>query len=92
MDDPFSNIITLSSKLLDFEVDIYAFEYENNHEMTPPIVIDALEGCMDVLRILRQRGVEPNLKSSNETSALSALLRHVKQDRVDFLRKYGAKE
>ncbi len=76
--------------LLEHDADIHALGYENNHGMTPPIVLAAWEGGIDVLRLLLERGADPNVKSGHGVTPLSTALRHRKSDRVELLKRHGA--
>jgi len=85
----YSEIVEL---LLDHGADVHAIAYENNHEMTPPIVLAAWEGGLEVMKILLRNGADPNARSSNGVTPLSTAKRHSKQDRVSLLMQYGAIE
>ncbi len=78
--------------LLEHGADIHALGYENNHEMTPPIVLAAWEGGIEVLQLLLEHGADPNSASSNNVSPLSTAIRHGKTDRVKLLQQFGAVE
>lgn len=77
--------------LLDHGADINAICYENNHEMTPAIVLAAWEGGIEVMKVLLDRGADPNARSSNGVTPLSTAMKHLKEDRVNLLMLYGAK-
>ncbi len=80
----------LARALLDHGADVSAVGYENNHEMTPPVVLAAWEGGIDVLRLLLERDADPDGRSSNGVTPLSTAIRHGKEDRVALLKEFGA--
>ena len=80
----------LAKLLLDHGADVNAMGYENNHEMTPPVVLAAWEGGMEALRLLLENGADPNSRSSNGVTPLSTAIRHGKKDRVELLKQFGA--
>jgi ankyrin repeat protein len=88
----FKGNAALAKLLLEHGADVNAIAYENNHDMTPPIVLASWEGGVDVMRVLLERGANPNAISSNGVTPLGTAIRHGKQDRVDLLKKFGAKD
>jgi len=82
----------LARLLLDRGADVHAIGYENNHEMTAPVVLAAWEGGTEVLRLLLENGADPNSRSSNGVTPLSTAIRHGKDDRVELLKQFGANE
>lgn len=86
----FHGNVALARLLLDHGADVDAIAYENNHEMTPPVVLAAWEGGIEMLRLLLDRGADPNGRSSNGVTPLSTAIRHGLEDRVALLREYGA--
>lgn len=77
--------------LLERGTDINSPGYENNQVNTPAIVLAAWEGGNKVLELLLRKGANPNLKSSNEVSAISTAFRNGKDKTVKMLLKYEAK-
>ena len=82
--------LDMAKLLLEHDADIHAIGYENNHEMTPPIVLAAWEGGIDMLRLLLENGADPNAHSGNGVTPLSTALRHGEMDRVELLKQHGA--
>jgi ankyrin repeat protein len=80
----------MTSLLLEHGADVHALGYENNHEITPPIVLAAWEGGIEVLQLLLEQGADPNAKSSNDVTPLSTALRHGKTDQLELLKQFGA--
>ena len=86
----FHGNVEMAKLLLEHGADIHALGYENNHELTPPIVLAAWEGGIDMLRLLLDHGANPNAKSGNGVTPLSTALRHGEADRVELLKQHGA--
>lgn len=76
--------------LLAYGADVHALGYENNHEMTPPIVLAACDGGIDMLRLLLAPGAAPNATPLSNVTPLATALRHGKTDCVELLRLHGA--
>ncbi len=88
----FHGNVQMTRMLLEHGADVHALGYENNHEMTPPIVLAAWEGGIDVLRLLLEHGADPNARSGNDATPLSTATRHTAIDRVALLKQFGATE
>ncbi|MEM8679627.1 MAG: ankyrin repeat domain-containing protein [Planctomycetota bacterium] len=82
--------VEMAALLLEEGADVHALGYENNHEMTPAIVLAAWEGGMDVVRLLLDHGADPNAISGNGVTPLSTAKRHGSKDRVALLEAHGA--
>jgi ankyrin repeat protein len=88
----FTGNAALAKLLIDHGAYVNVIGYENNHDMTPPIVLAAWEGGIDVMRVLLEHSANPNTISSNGVTPLGTAIRHGKQDRVDLLKQFGAKD
>ncbi len=86
----FHGNVEMASLLLEHGADIHALGYENNHEMTPPVVLAAWEGGIEMLRLLLEHDDDPNAESGNGVTPLSTAIRHAKADRVEILKQHGA--
>lgn len=82
----------LAQLLIDHGADVNAIAYENNMDMTPPIVIAAWEGGVDMLRLLLDHGADPNVRCTRGDTPITVAQRHGKLDRVELLKQYGAKQ
>ena len=82
----------LARLLLAHGADVNAIAYENNMDMTTPVVIAAWEGGIPMLRLLLDHGADPNTRCSQGDTPISVAARHGKFDRVDLLKQYGATE
>jgi hypothetical protein len=67
-----------------------AIGYEGNKGLTPPVVLAAWEGTLETLRVLLDRGADPNLPASAET-ALYTAAEHGSRDKAELLLSRGAR-
>ena len=80
----------VAAALLDAGADVDAWGYDNNHDVSTPLLLAAWEGPLDVLRLLLARGADPNLRSRAGQSPLMTALEHKKHDHAAALLAAGA--
>ena len=82
--------VPLAKLLIKFGADINAIGYEENKGLTPPIVLAAWEGSLEMLRLLLDAGADLNCPASAET-ALYCAAEHKAMDKVKLLLERGAR-
>jgi len=83
--------VELAKLLIANGADINAIGYEENKGLTPPIVLAAWEGSIEMLRLLLDAGADPNLAASAET-ALYCAAEHNAEEKVMLLLERGARQ
>ena len=82
--------VELAKLLIENGADIDAIGYEENKGLTPPIVLAAWEGSIEMLRLLLDAGADANLAASAET-ALYCAAEHKAAAKVELLLSRGAR-
>ncbi|NKB70071.1 MAG: hypothetical protein GKR89_23610 [Candidatus Latescibacteria bacterium] len=84
----------LAQVLIDYGADVDALGYNENKGVAPPVVLAAWGGELEVLRLLLERGADPNQPGQAE-AALYTAIEHTAPDapepnKVSILLEYGA--
>lgn len=82
--------VELAKLLIENGADVDAIGYEENKGLTPPIVLAAWEGSVEMLRLLLDAGADPNLAASAET-ALYCATEHDAAAKVELLLERDAR-
>lgn len=82
--------LELARTLLEAGSDVNALGYTKERGLTPPLVLAAAEGSLEMLKLLLAHGADPNLPASAET-ALYAAVENDFTDKSALLIEHGAR-
>ena len=75
----------LAQLLVEFGADVNGLGFQDNCDISPPIILAAWEGDLETMRVLLEAGADPNLGGN----ALFTALEHGRRDKAEVLLKHG---